>query len=993
MIRQSSLKVVRFSGATCPPTTESTREGLRDVFESGRNLLLVGRNSNSSGRAGAQDAAEDLHEAARQLRDRFQLDVLSALPSIHEITAALMSVQAEKTVEPGGNVFKNRFIAFSCEEMQLVLSVSAGSARKTDERGRQPHAEHLESVLWDQDLNIGALYAKRSDRLSRDAWSFKQVLRPLECLFGQKFPAWAACDSRELVLDGSQDLNIFVDGYTAEREAKDFASKRSAGAKRWTGSELNGDHCLPVGVGRAVPPGMMRIRFKATGRSAMTFDTPGCYPDQSLLTSVLPNLRTLEGGRVDQVENVRWFWGNLPKLGIREAMRGLYERKYSTQSLRDQRDRGPESHYGSEDDPFDDPDRSWDAAHSLWRSLRDNFAFYRDGILELKVQPGESPIRVTDVFPPDGPWMSEATALKVAAYLEEMAVTKPRTRRRWSWSRFPILINGHAGELRAPQEPSDPDVRWRVVPVSAAIQGQQFPTLPDKELMGAITSAVLAARGEPLRRLADPAEDDATAQLRQKLERLEADLTKRKRRHEAKRLTINEEDPESGELVMPLEFRRRAMADWEAEHQAIEDLKCTAQAVARELREARAESGVEISVLEKVLNQLRRESTVSPARDELRRAVGGLSITYERVLQDRIRGYRATLSGELRIAHDGDVLVIPFTSVYQVGAVAQAQMRVAALAHDMRHGIVPTTQGGRISQHRPINLLATTLGVPSTEFRLGRCLDADLLRLGMAIFHPDPLPGEDPAHVPSLADLLADSDLRSDFGNLEKLVANIRATDKLRTRWWLFPDRPRHESMLILRGAGLAPPETDSAIARRERDRLRTQAKKKRPKGSIQRYGRWQFPREADPFITPCPHCGSLLCAPVRLPEVAGLLCLQCRRDESGIRWPKRFDSFIASLDAWVAAGVVEAPAVVTPAPTGQARVKQWRDLTRREIDQLGKDYTDRRLSIKEVAAKSGVEVSTLYILRRREGWPHRYRGLDKTEKALEVGGLDGDRA
>jgi hypothetical protein len=45
--------------------------------------------------------------------------------------------------------------------------------------------------------------------------------------------------------------------------------------------------------------------------------------------------------------------------------------------------------------------------------------------------------------------------------------------------------------------------------------------------------------------------------------------------------------------------------------------------------------------------------------------------------------------------------------------------------------------------------------------------------------------------------------------------------------------------------------------------------------------------------------CGSLRRAQFRNPEPAGLVCLDCRRDEAGIEWDPTYDQFLANPELW----------------------------------------------------------------------------------------------
>ncbi|RYB89108.1 hypothetical protein EUA06_16595 [Nocardioides glacieisoli] len=117
------------------PSWEQAPEDLRAMLGSGRSLLLIGRNSSSSGRTGAEAAAADLHGAAQELRSQFRLDVTECLPSIDDLATALMNTAAHKSVDPDGLGFINRYVCFVLPNHQIVLSVSAGSALKLDHKG------------------------------------------------------------------------------------------------------------------------------------------------------------------------------------------------------------------------------------------------------------------------------------------------------------------------------------------------------------------------------------------------------------------------------------------------------------------------------------------------------------------------------------------------------------------------------------------------------------------------------------------------------------------------------------------------------------------------------------------------------------------------------------------------------------------------------------------------------------------------------------------
>lgn len=64
--------------------------------------------------------------------------------------------------------------------------------------------------------------------------------------------------------------------------------------------------------------------------------------------------------------------------------------------------------------------------------------------------------------------------------------------------------------------------------------------------------------------------------------------------------------------------------------------------------------------------------------------------------------------------------------------------------------------------------------------------------------------------------------------------------------------------------------------------------------------------------LIPCPHCGGHRRSPLNVTAVDGLVCLDCRRDSSGVRWPAEdYDRWIPSPGLWLDVGWTPMP----PAP------------------------------------------------------------------------------
>ena len=74
-------------------------------------------------------------------------------------------------------------------------------------------------------------------------------------------------------------------------------------------------------------------------------------------------------------------------------------------------------------------------------------------------------------------------------------------------------------------------------------------------------------------------------------------------------------------------------------------------------------------------------------------------------------------------------------------------------------------------------------------------------------------------------------------------------------------------------------------------------------------FGHWSADWErvgAEARLVPCA-CGSKQRATLQLREVDTSVCLDCRRDRSGVTWPADpYDGYVQDLDTYIAAGLVE---------------------------------------------------------------------------------------
>lgn len=79
--------------------------------------------------------------------------------------------------------------------------------------------------------------------------------------------------------------------------------------------------------------------------------------------------------------------------------------------------------------------------------------------------------------------------------------------------------------------------------------------------------------------------------------------------------------------------------------------------------------------------------------------------------------------------------------------------------------------------------------------------------------------------------------------------------------------------------------------------------------------------RDGNATPSPCPQCSSIARARMTIREPVGYLCLDCRNDSMGIRWPSRFDQFIAYPELWTAAGFILDLPQVSPSTSAPRRL------------------------------------------------------------------------
>lgn len=94
--------------------------------------------------------------------------------------------------------------------------------------------------------------------------------------------------------------------------------------------------------------------------------------------------------------------------------------------------------------------------------------------------------------------------------------------------------------------------------------------------------------------------------------------------------------------------------------------------------------------------------------------------------------------------------------------------------------------------------------------------------------------------------------------------------------------------------------------------------------------------------LRPCAYCGSTSRALMAILEPDTSVCLDWRRDRRGVEWPAHpHDRYVAGLEDYVQAGVLQPPPAPVPPPIGRPRIlRRPEDFSAEEQRAILADYS-----------------------------------------------------
>lgn len=967
---------------------EFTPAEIRRYLLLGHPLLIVLRNSGQS-ETNRNQAASDIKQVADGLTRHLGIDASPVLPTSDEILAALCGPDAWQvdSVDSKGRKFTNRFALIDRSDRGLIVLVSSGSVTKIERTTRtQPFLqvvtrlvnERLPSVLW----------VKLDDRLSRNGHAMSPLLlsinenREAGLVDTQMGNSDAGIEPRHALSDIMRMLKADQAGETSRL----FLLRGREKMQEKTGETMVAGQ-VSFATGQAVPPGFARVMLSgirgAQTPGLMYADCDASRPDSDAVAEHRPRVYDDDGRPVDQVSFIRFVLAHAgkPGWGRKELASAAILHRFSTDGMR--RCSGTDKHCGN---------MPRAAALNAVDAILANLDLYETGRLTRSVgQRGVPDIVIEGCFPPDGlPWATPEDFARI----REWAATERASRARPNYSKFgglKVTANGRPAKLvryyklerelgqrdatvPASTRGRQPDGHSQVLYRVEYPEGRQLDAasgyVSHEALSLSIAEGIAAAGEVPLHRFQAATDDPIVASLAADVAtaQRELELLRTEQSNRLGALVTLGGDPSGSAALKEIhdlynENAPKAAAADEALGQARRALAARQARVQADAVTQR--SGVQLTELFDFLKDLR-----DPAADELRtewhRAVRDVSITVEHLSRSGLKGKRIRWEGVLLLTAPHDVAVkVPFHGEVLHGGMfsidERTQSAVAALRDGVPHPLMRNHDAGRPELER-------FLGHNKAGYPILRVTSAPLLRLAMQVLHP--ADGND-ADLQALSE---NPDMRAEYGRPELLAERLIAVDRERSSkpWLRRDDRAWLVECLVAAAGegGLLPPR----ITYRSRDRLRQ--------------SRWatEFDHDDDGGMTlrPCAFCGGLRRAALGVTVAEGLVCLDCRHDPTGVKWPADpYDQWISSPALWSAVGwVPTVPAPFNPGihehltrPSASGRPRGARTGTLEPGHRLATD-----LSVEEAqdaVARYVARVEPVAQIRESVGLPpHQWRRL-----------------
>ena len=867
--------------------TFSHTPDLADAYAKGGWIVVGTRNSTNIGAKGREQAVKDLNRAAEGLAGA-GLDIRPFLPSAKEMERRLASASKQKSVDGQGRTFTNSFVEMVIPECRVIVLLSTGTARKLDGDGLQPFVARLTQIITRQ--NTVAVFCKRIDRLSRNAWALATAMSALhdgwvgDTVYGFRR------------VSGIESILIFFNAQQGEMEAETLSVKSRNGRVDATGTKMV-DGQVRIGVSTTPPAGFGRVRLRtdvgSAGGCVLYLDDERWRPERSKVAYGLAE--GVDSSKpASQVENVRFALRHLglPGWGQSRVAKQLAARGFSTVGYR--QTRGASATFPA--------DRRADV---VLKSILSNLDVYESGRLNIVIDEAASIVVTIDgCIPPDGPWATPADFKRIRRYLAEGGMRFDGTV-RLVLTGLRLTANGVASKLvTADRKPrTEPPKSYRIE-IADEVGGRTMPLeaphVDAAALNDAVAKALIAAADQLIEFVpvsVDPSDrqHELTRELGVKKVEL-AHLEERSR--DLKERVINSAGLAGTAILAEL------AADYEeivttAIPNVTADIASLEASIDEEDRSTRLDSSdLQAAAMAHLLASLR-----DPRDTTYRRLLKGALVDSTLTVAPRLGGgHDFTFASSLRIREDDATATIPVEASWVQGQPEGPGVR------QVLDALAKGTPYRDLEVSAPDSLLTEIcqhLGVERKDCIFLNVTDPRVLRVGMAVLH-----GREGR---------SDAELASALDVPEALVRRVARlwTAPKRSAHWLSTARTCVYGVIHAHLSAADGVADDETLAAAGISVVSAKTALKRFDDVVRVEHGWK--------ITPCRWCGDARRAVSRLHEVDSSICLGCRRDRAGVEWPADpYDGYLVDLDAFISADLVTKRLAIETAPARwKARVKR----------------------------------------------------------------------
>jgi hypothetical protein len=848
-------------------------------------VLVLGRNS-LNGKVGRRGAIDDLFHALDRLA-RHGVDARPHMPGRDELDQMLRDAAPVTSKDKNGRSFFNRFVEIDLrDKCGVYILLSTGTARKLDvDDETQPWISRATAIT--RAINPSLIYARRIDRIVRKAWALGPLMLALD-------DGWIGDERRGIrQVNGIEGAIVFFDATASEEEAEKFISKGPQGINTRSGRRMENGQVL-YAAGNAPPPGFGVARLSSgSGRGPQIMYLDDCISAPPT-DKVAYGLSTVEvnGQAVSQVENVRFLLRNVgrPEWPATRLLNELVARGFSSTGLRRHNM---------------DPGRIYPRDHvqvGLNAVLRE-LDLYETGVMDVHLTPEDLSFKIHNCLPADGrPWASTADFVRARQYLADGSL-RFDSFVRLILAGTAVTIDGSPARLgTADRKPrTKPPTHYVAWSAPTRNMGRYVrpgtPTIDAFEINLALIDAIARA-GDTALDLVDTSAPDTEEVIAARTEVRDLQTTIATLEAQEARLRARSMDQalEGSALLKALaeEYERLSVTLSEAKTElttASARLDAAKRAAVIAVPQLRADA------LLKLVNTL-RDPKIATYRMILRKALGdSVELTNDPTAQTW------TLEATLTFGTDDYEATVP---VHRIWSYAKT------LPHFDTDEIFDRFEAGELfSDVCPkylIDVVIEASGVDGDRAFFVTCTDPRIQRIGIA--------------VSVRRRGRTNAQIATDLNEPEVLVDRVESlwAEGAWNRVWRRKGGASLRARLFIDAANAA----DGAMVV-TRGRLDHTAYKAYHQAANLRPKDWEKVR-AGIRMRPCDNCGSTARVPVVIKEPDSSICLCCRQDRSGIKWPADpYDGYVQELQMFIDAGLVAKTATSVPLRKPQTHLRPER--------------------------------------------------------------------